>query len=107
MLAKVIAQNPEYESFSRFRELNVKTLLYYQVELSALQEELAVIEKRDFRTSTGGQTLEGAYAYSAESMLRAQCSPDATASQQSALVLKIRALLREYSETANPMCPSI
>ncbi|KAF1962753.1 hypothetical protein CC80DRAFT_541911 [Byssothecium circinans] len=39
-LAQVMAKTPDFAAFPRFRELNVKSLLYYQVQLTVLQKEL-------------------------------------------------------------------
>jgi len=47
-LAQELAQAPSVEAFPRFRELNVKSLLYYQVELSKLEQQLQQIELDDY-----------------------------------------------------------
>jgi hypothetical protein len=47
LLARLMEKNPEFEGFTRFRELNVKNLLYYQVELDYVSNLLRREELRD------------------------------------------------------------
>ncbi len=49
-LAQVMARAHNFESFPRFRELNVKNLLYYQVEIATQEEELKRIEMLDSKS---------------------------------------------------------
>jgi hypothetical protein len=46
-LAKTIEKYPDSEAFPAFRDLNIKSLLYYQCQLSQLREELHEIEWMD------------------------------------------------------------
>ena len=46
LLAQAMADVPALESFSRFRELNIRSLLYYHVQLHHLQDELRTMEQR-------------------------------------------------------------
>jgi hypothetical protein len=48
-LAKVMAQTPDFEAFASFKDLSIKSLLYYQAELIYLREELHKIEWEDNR----------------------------------------------------------
>src|SRR6266496_2111991 len=48
-LAKTIEKYPDFEAFPTFRDLNIKSLLYYQCQLSQLREELHEIEWMDHR----------------------------------------------------------
>jgi len=47
LVARLMDKQPELEAFGRFRELNVKNLLYYQVELEFLRKALEDEEVRD------------------------------------------------------------
>jgi hypothetical protein len=49
LLAKLIAENPNLEAFPTFRDLSIKSLLYYQAELIYLRKELHKAEWQDFR----------------------------------------------------------
>ena len=97
VLAKLIAETPEFESFSRFRELNVKNLLYYQVELAYLERKLKKYEEED--SGRRGQP-EAEYAKCAHKMIERQEEPLGPKShRQWKVVLKIRNVLKEYSKT--------
>jgi len=98
-LAELMAMKPGLESFSRFRELNVKNLLYYQVQLAALEEDLEEAEKKDY----GEQHRKEKYAKYADNMIESgDDDPGAGAGgrqdRQVDIVMKIRRLLKEYSE---------
>ena len=82
-LAHLMSDVPEFAAFSRFRELNVKNLLYYQAELNIVQEQLAVHEE--------------------ELTLDVKCYEDLAEDADSCyhrLMMKNRRLLREYSMSA-------
>ncbi|KAK0636770.1 hypothetical protein B0T17DRAFT_613452 [Bombardia bombarda] len=66
MLAKEMADQPDYESFRRFRELNVKNLLYYQVEIAALERDLMAAEAEDSQVKN---RVRKRYVRSAERLL--------------------------------------
>jgi len=46
-LARVMARYPSLEAFARYEELNVKNILYLQVELAVIRDQLAALEVRD------------------------------------------------------------
>lgn len=72
---------PEYAAFSRFTELNIKNLLYYQAELDILQQEIALHEE--------------------ETTLNVRCYQHLVEDADSCyhgLLIKNRRLLREYSK---------
>jgi hypothetical protein len=95
-LAQELAQTPSFEAFPRFRELNVKSLLYYQVELSALEQKLQKIELDD-HNHTGRRNR---YAASAQQMLfPAESTTDPKATEQRQVLQEIRRLLKEYSKS--------
>ncbi|KAK4187142.1 putative isoleucyl-tRNA synthetase [Podospora australis] len=47
LLAKLMAKKSDFEAFDRFEELNVKNLLYFQVELAKIQRKLETRERAD------------------------------------------------------------
>ncbi|KAH7110731.1 hypothetical protein EDB81DRAFT_954024 [Dactylonectria macrodidyma] len=95
-LAKEMAEVPEFEAFSRFRELNIKNLLYYQVEIACLEAKLKSLEVRDAATkATGG--LEANYSRLAERMIRCQDRSNPKDHLQWDVVTKIRERLKEYN----------
>ncbi|KAK4650957.1 hypothetical protein QC762_701100 [Podospora pseudocomata] len=51
-LARLMTKTPDFVAFSRFHDLHIKNLLYYQVELSVLREQLKDLEELD-RDSNG------------------------------------------------------
>jgi len=95
-LARELAQNACCEAYPRFRELNVKTLLYYQVEIAKLEAELNKIELEDFAQRG---TRRDEYQKNAERMLFPRAAADdPKAQEQRRLVYEIRRLLKEYSK---------
>jgi hypothetical protein len=52
LLAKLMANKADFEAFPRFEELNVKNLLYYQVELASIKIRLERREKSDRNVSS-------------------------------------------------------
>jgi hypothetical protein len=91
-----MATHPEYASFQRFRDLNVKNLLYYQAELDDLRHQLHKTEWKDH--------LEGGF-HNAEvlnsniaSLVQSGESNERRAHMQWETVQRIRHVLREYSE---------
>ena len=48
-LAKLITDNPGFEAFPSFKDLNIKMLLYYQAELDDLRTKLDAQELKDYR----------------------------------------------------------
>jgi len=94
-IAKFIAETPPFESYSRFRELNVKNLLYYQVELSVLREDLTILENRD---RDRRESDAGKFAKHADNLvLSAEICPRPKDKEQWKQVLKIRRLLKQYN----------
>ncbi|KAM7215389.1 putative isoleucyl-tRNA synthetase [Rhypophila decipiens] len=97
LLAELMAQNPAFEGFARFRSLNVKNLLYYQVELTKLEDDLRDREIEDM--DPGNDDFQGEQKWSEihenpEIMISNKKLPH----QQWAKVQEIRKLLREYNE---------
>jgi len=91
-VAKLMAETPDFAAFSRFRDLNIKSLLYYQSELTILRERLHEEEWNDYREGDD----ENARQFSKRAD-RLVSSKDLY-SPQWALVLEMRRVLKEYSE---------
>jgi hypothetical protein len=87
-LAFFIARNPKLAAFSRFGDLNVKSLLYYQAQLIRLRKKLHLQEKRD---EEGGNEATKDFANRADSLVVSE------GSAQWKLITEIRLLLKEYS----------
>lgn len=91
-LAAKFESLPESAIFRRFGALNAQNLLYYQAELTYLEGKLQAQQHRD---SNFGSKSERKYAVDWYWLEGARRNGDAS---QLELVLKIRALLKEYSE---------
>lgn len=78
-----MAEKPGLDAFLRFKELNIKNLLYYQSQLTNLQADLHKMEWDD------GEEEWASYA----DLLMESDSP------QSLKVKEIRGVLKEYSMT--------
>jgi len=91
-LAQEMTKRPQFEAFPRFRELNIKNLLYYQIEITKWQNELKIMEVEDYNGLRPGRD----YATSADKMLfpRDNTRPEP---RQRRVIYEIRRLLKEYS----------
>lgn len=94
-LAAKIQSLPEAATFQRFGALN--DLLYYQAELTYLEQKLKTQQRKD---SNLGTDRKKKYAVDWFWLERARQDGDAT---QLDLVLKIRKLLKEYSQWSSHM----
>jgi hypothetical protein len=92
-VASYMAETSEFQAFSRFRELNVKNLLYYQVEIAYLEDKLRRQELKDWEKRRMSE--EENYAKLAEVMVRSKDGPD---SKQWNLIIQIRERVKEYSK---------
>jgi len=99
LLAHMMSETPELESFSLFRQLQVKNLLYYQVELAELEAELREVEKEDGEKQTSGKRA-ASYTIFAHRMIDSKDEADLNPEErkQGKLVSRLRQLLREYSK---------
>ncbi|TVY68720.1 hypothetical protein LSUE1_G007147 [Lachnellula suecica] len=86
-----MANTPDFAAFSRFRDLNVKSLLYYQAQLTDLRLRLHEQEYEDAR-NTNGEEDNGRFASRADFLMTAE------GSEQLRLMGEIRRLLKEYNE---------
>lgn len=89
-LALLMAKTPDFAAFSRFRELNIKSLLYYQVQLKMLRNDL---HKQEY-VDNGSRKESGPekYAERADFLIMDENS------EQFKLIKKIRRVLKEYSK---------
>jgi hypothetical protein len=91
-VALLMAKTPEFAAFDRFRDLNTKSLLYYQTQLTLLRKKLHELEYQDHLYGDGKQPL---FAKHADLLVEAE----EDSSLQWKLVLEIRSLLKEYSQS--------
>jgi hypothetical protein len=95
-LATVIAKNRDFEAFQAFRDLNVKSLLYYQAELVALRKDLHDLEWKNNREDNfRNHSMLNSHADLL--VLTTLKKEDDPAREQMDLVNKIRGVLKEYS----------
>lgn len=89
-----MAKTPDFAAFPRFRDLNVKSLLYYQVELTKLRRKLHDQEYEDNGKPSDDELFPDAadFAERADFLVENQNSP------QFMIIKEIRRLLKEYSE---------
>jgi hypothetical protein len=109
-LAAIMASIPEFQSFSRFRKLRMKSLLYYHVELAVLENLLAYAEDDDQKAAQNASSYikrqKINFAEAAEMMVpvvegKVPRGPDENQSpgeKQWGLVLRIRKTMKEYGE---------
>ena len=95
-LAKRIAETPDFEAFQSFKDLNIKSLLYYQVELDKLRMDLHRIEWKNHREGQFPDAQE--LGKHAGLLLGCKSSQDKEERKQIDLIVKIREVLKEYSK---------
>ncbi|PQE32720.1 phthalate transporter protein [Rutstroemia sp. NJR-2017a WRK4] len=95
-VTQLIVKHPDFEAFQIFKDLNIKSLLYYQAELEELRRRLHILEHED--------PIEGAspdakdWARNLSSFVIIDESTDEDHREQWELVRKIRSVLKEYNE---------
>jgi hypothetical protein len=100
-LAKIIAERPSLESFQTFRELRVKSLLYYQAELDMLRKELRAVEFHDFQTGEKREIEDASkFGTDLEYLFASRDNKDPKLSRQWTLIERIRDVLKEYGMSA-------
>jgi len=100
-LAQLINKNPDLESFQPFRELHIKSLLYYQAELDGLKSSLHDTEWNDHRYGEFGQA--GNLGKRVDQLLDCEHNETEEGRYQLDLIKKIRQVLKEYSKL-NAQC---
>jgi hypothetical protein len=93
-LAGLMEHMPEVAMFRRFGALNARNLLYYQNELVGLEMELKELEAEDAKSQVGKKPQ---YASNAFWLNTADHVRDGDQKQRE-VVLRIRCLLKEYSQ---------
>jgi len=94
LLAELMAVTPSFEAFSRFQKLNVKNLLYYQVELKKLERDLEEREGGDMRNPEQNSLKKGYLPCEIHKTPEVMINPKCP---QWVRVEKLRKCLREYS----------
>jgi hypothetical protein len=87
-----MAKTPDFAAFPRFRDLNIKSLLYYQVQLEQLRKELQEQESKDAASDPDDEPGPELYAERAVDMVSDE---DST---QFKIIEKMREVLKKYSE---------
>lgn len=95
-LTKLIVDYPDFEAFQSFRDLNIKSLLYYQAELEELRRDLHALEWRDYRDEPFPDSEMCCLTYEAI-MLGRNAGDESAAGMQYAKIQRIREVLKEYS----------
>jgi hypothetical protein len=96
-LAHEMGSMPEIAIFRRFSDLNCQSLLYYQAELTMLEEQLRKMEKQTSETSksaANGATKTIQENYATDWCCLGEDDPE---NPQWKLVLRLRDVLKEYS----------
>jgi hypothetical protein len=91
-LAVLMAKNPDFSAFSRFSDLNVKSLLYYQVQLTLLRKRLQDRESLD--AASDERTKPADFASYVDFMIQAEDKEK----EQFKIIQEMRKVLKEYSE---------
>jgi len=90
-------RNPGFESFQAFRDLNIKSLLYYQAELVGIREELLKVEWKDH--INGGFEDSDQLCERVDTLLLTETKDGKEkAERQIQLIKKMRRVLKEYSK---------
>jgi hypothetical protein len=88
-LVDVMVERPGFQCFPAFRDLNIKSLLYYQAELDKFREELFDLEWEDH------ENVNARISSNVDLLLRTEQQ----GGNQIKTVKKMREVLREYSKT--------
>jgi hypothetical protein len=101
-VAKLMADHQIIQSFGAFSDLNIKSLLYYQAELDHLRSELHKVEWEDHRRNEVEGINPHNFAKNLDHLLLSWDHRDPSVRKQWGLILKLRRLLKEYSEIDLP-----
>jgi hypothetical protein len=93
-VAELMAQTQDFAAFKRYRDLNVKSLLYYQAEIEMLREKL---HEEEWADSQRGDDKQRLYARRIDYMIRSRNKSTGTQWQT---VIELRRVLKEYSTSA-------
>ena len=95
-LAQLITKHPDLEAFQPFRELHIKSLLYYQAELDGLKNSLHDAEWSDHRYGEFEQA--GDIGKRVDRLLDCKYNKTEEGRHQLELIKKIRQVLKDYSK---------
>jgi hypothetical protein len=95
-LAQLITKYPDLEAFQPFRELHIKSLLYYQAELDGLKNSLHDAEWTDHRYGEFEQA--GDLSKRVDKLLECEYNKTAEGRHQFELIQKMRQVLKDYSK---------
>jgi hypothetical protein len=100
-LADLMFKHPGFESFQAFRDLRIKSLLYYQAELVKLRQELHVLEWENH--SDGGFPCSKQLSERVDLLLKTETisspeDPEDKGKKQILKIKEIRKVLKEYSK---------
>jgi hypothetical protein len=88
-VASLMAKTPDFAAFSRFRDLNIKSLLYYQAQLTNLKRNL---HKQEYKDNRSQVSPNKDFASRADFLMTTK------GAKQLKLITEIRLLLKEYSK---------
>lgn len=102
-LARIMDDVPRLQSFASFSDLTIKSLLYYQAELSYLRKRLHEAEWQDYRRPD----IELSPSFASDLRFLIEARDDSIASagalpEQWVLIERIRTTLDKYSKTNSP-----
>lgn len=100
-LAKLISVTPDFEAFPAFTDLNLKSLLYYQAELTILRKKLHEAEYDDYRSLDLEELQPHEYAKRLDKMFLSRndtFKSNPKWQRQWTLIKQIRELLKEYND---------
>ncbi|KAF5873537.1 uncharacterized protein Bfra_004999 [Botrytis fragariae] len=100
LVSKLIAQYPDLEAFKAFRDLNIKSLLYYQAELENLSRKLHQAEYNEHRQGEQeGITRASMMAMNLDYyLIHARMDDNKCKSKQVKIMKQIRVVLKEYND---------
>lgn len=99
-LAKLISDYPDFEAFPSYRDLNIKSLLYYQAELDQLRAKLHDQEWTDHQSGLfdGHEDLGENFE---TLLLSGRMKNNPRAQKQWGLIKEIRLVLKDYSTSCS------
>jgi len=103
-VANLMYKNPGFESFQSFRDLHVKSLLYYQGELDQFRIELHQLEWLDH--TEGSFKFHEKLSRNMGFLFRSRRdgASDSEGSNQILMIERMRVVLKEYSKILSPVC---
>ncbi|KAF7949120.1 hypothetical protein EAE96_008289 [Botrytis aclada] len=100
LVSTLIAKYPDLEAFKAFRDLNIKSLLYYQAELENLRKKLHQAEYNEHRQGEQeGITKASMMAMNLDYyLIHARMDDNKCKSKQVKIMKQIRVVLKEYND---------